>query len=102
MEEFLGMTGERTMFSIECHSARDIRKHSYYPSEDEVLLLAATEFKVKGILDQGHGLRTIQLQEIQSDQRLLIPVPPSADSHASPVDQFKNMKVNTTKQFNQK
>ncbi|CAF1479516.1 unnamed protein product [Rotaria sordida] len=94
MEEFLGMTGERTMFTIQCHSARDIRKHAYYPSEDEVLLLAATEFEVKGILKQSHNLRTIQLQEIQSAEPLLIPVPSTTNSNDSPVDQFKNLKVN--------
>ncbi|CAF1401512.1 unnamed protein product [Adineta steineri] len=79
-EQFLGMKGTRTMFTIHCNSARDIRKHSYYPSEDEVLLLAATEFQVKGILNQGHGLQTIQLQEVQSDEPMLIPVSCTNDS----------------------
>ncbi|CAF3269707.1 unnamed protein product [Rotaria sp. Silwood2] len=95
MEEFLGKTGERTMFTIQCHSARNIRKHSFYSSEDEVLLLAATEFEVKSVLDQGHGLRTIQLQEIQSSEPLLIPVPPTTDPNDSPADQFKNLKINS-------
>ncbi|CAF4037130.1 unnamed protein product, partial [Rotaria sordida] len=93
-EQFLGMTGTRTMFNIHCHSAKDIRKHSFYPSEDEVLLLAATEFKVKGILDQGHGLHTIQLEEIQSDEPLLIPVPVTTGSNDPSADQFKNLKIN--------
>ncbi|CAF2972408.1 unnamed protein product [Rotaria sp. Silwood2] len=92
-EEFLGKTDARTMFTIHCHSARDIRKHSFYPSEDEVLLLAATEFKVKDVLDQGHGLYNIQLQEIQSGEPLLIPLPVAAGSTNLPVDQFKSLKV---------
>jgi hypothetical protein len=37
---------ERTMFIIECHSGRDISKHSYFPEEKEVLLLAATQLEV--------------------------------------------------------
>ncbi|CAF3941631.1 unnamed protein product [Rotaria sp. Silwood1] len=74
-ETFLGKTGPRTMFAIECHSARDIRRHSYYPSEDEVLLLAATEFRVMSILDQGHDLYTVQLKEIQTGKYWLVPVP---------------------------
>jgi hypothetical protein len=93
-EQFLGMQGTRTMFTIQCNSARDIRKHSYYPSEDEVLLMAATEFEVKGILDQGHGLRTIQLQEVQSDEPLLIPVPSASGSVDSSANQFKTLKLN--------
>ncbi|CAF3994132.1 unnamed protein product, partial [Rotaria sp. Silwood1] len=92
-EEFLGKTGARTMFTIHCHSARDIRKHSFYPSEDEVLLLAATELKVKGVLDQGHGLYNSQLTEIHEGEPLLMPLSVAAGSTDSPVDQFKSLKV---------
>ena len=53
---------ERTLFTIECDSGKDIRNHSRFPSEDEILLLAATQFKIKGILDQGNSVHTIQLQ----------------------------------------
>ncbi|CAF1579343.1 unnamed protein product [Adineta ricciae] len=61
-ELFLGKTCPRTIFNIECQSARDIRKHSYYSLEDEVLLLPATQFKVVSCLDQN-DLHIIQLQE---------------------------------------
>jgi hypothetical protein len=70
-ELFLGKTGNRTMFAIECSSGKDIRKHSYFQKEDEVLLLAATQFKVIGCLDLGHGLHQIQLQEIKPPYPLL-------------------------------
>jgi hypothetical protein len=73
-ELFLGKTGTRTMFNIDCHSGKDIRKHSYYPSEDEILLLAATQFKVIGCLDVGNGLHTIQLKETIPAFPLLHPV----------------------------
>lgn len=59
---FLGKTGSRTIFNIECQSARDIRKHSYYSREDEILLLPATQFKVVSCLDQN-DLHIIQLKE---------------------------------------
>ncbi|CAF5020652.1 unnamed protein product, partial [Rotaria socialis] len=49
-EQFLGLTGTRTMFTLQCQSARNIRNHSYFPAEDEVLLMAATQFKVMGCL----------------------------------------------------
>ncbi len=54
------------MFVINCISGKDIRNHSLYPDEDEILLLLQTKFKVCGCLDQGNGLHTIQLQEIES------------------------------------
>jgi hypothetical protein len=68
---FLGKTGERTMFTIECFSGKDVRQHSCLPLEDEVLLPAATRFKVVDSLDHGHGLHMIQLEEIKPDKPLL-------------------------------
>lgn len=74
-DQFLGKTATRTMFNIQSETARDIRKHSYYPAEDEVLLLAATQFKVAGCLDQGN-LRIVHLKETQPPYPLLMrPVP---------------------------
>ena len=96
LEEFLGKKGPRTMFAIECHSARDIRKHSFYPPEDEVILLAGIEFQVMGILDQGHGLHTVQLKEIQADEPWLAPIPFS-DSFKDPVVAMPEPKQPTAK-----
>ncbi|CAF3667660.1 unnamed protein product [Rotaria sp. Silwood1] len=73
-DSFLGETGTRTMFSIQCQTARDISKHSYYPEEHEALLLAATQFEVTACLKQG-DLRIIQLKETCPPHPLLQPVP---------------------------
>ncbi|CAF4480390.1 unnamed protein product, partial [Rotaria sp. Silwood2] len=73
-EVFLGMTSTRTMFTLQCQSAKDIRKHSYYSAEHEVLLMPATQFKVIGRLNQGN-LHIIQLKETQPPFPLLQPVP---------------------------
>ncbi|CAF1981369.1 unnamed protein product [Rotaria magnacalcarata] len=69
------------MFAIECNSGKDIRKHSYFESEDEILHLVATQFKVIGCLDAGNGLHTIQLQEIKPPFPLLHPI--SLDSNSN-------------------
>ncbi len=71
-EQFLGKTGVRTMFAIECLNGKDIRKHSYFPSEDEILLLPATHFKVSSCLNQG-DLHIIHLEEIRPRFPLLQP-----------------------------
>ena len=71
---FLGKTGARTLFYIQCQTARDIRKHSYFSKEDEVLLLAATQLKVTGCLDQG-DLCIVHLEETLPPHPLLQPVP---------------------------
>ncbi|CAF4947539.1 unnamed protein product, partial [Rotaria socialis] len=71
---FLGKSGTRTMFTLQCKSARDIRKHSFFPTDDEVLLMAATQFKIVSSLDQG-DLHMIQLEETTPKFSLLQPVP---------------------------
>ncbi|CAF2046777.1 unnamed protein product [Rotaria magnacalcarata] len=73
-ELFLGTTGDRTMFTLHCQTAKDIRKHSYHPSEDELLLMAATQFRVISCLNQGN-LHIIQLEETRPPHPLLQPVP---------------------------
>ncbi|CAF1061580.1 unnamed protein product, partial [Adineta steineri] len=73
-EQFLGKTGERTMFTIECDSGKDISRHSYFQSEEEVLLLAARQFIVVGCLRPAPGLHMIQLKETKPPITLLQPV----------------------------
>ncbi|CAF3729847.1 unnamed protein product, partial [Adineta steineri] len=72
-EQFLGKTGERTMFTIECDSGKDISRHSYCHSEKEVLLLPARQFIVVSCLRPASGLHMIQLKEIKPPVTLLEP-----------------------------
>lgn len=85
-ELFMGKTGRRTMFTLQCRSARDIRKHSFYTTENEVLLLAATQFKVTSCLDQG-DLHIVQLEEIIPPAPLLqlVAVVGSLPAHSTSV-----------------
>ena len=71
----MGSTGARTLFSIECTSGRDIRQHSNFQNEDEILLPAARQFEVVGCLSQGKYLCMIQLKEIKSPVPLIELVP---------------------------
>ncbi|CAF4254150.1 unnamed protein product, partial [Rotaria sordida] len=74
-EQFLGTTGPRTFFTIECNSGKDIRKYSCFKAEDEILLPAARQFKVEACLSQGKDLYLIQLKEIQPPFPLIELVP---------------------------
>lgn len=78
---FLGTTGTRTLFQIECHSSKDIRKHSMFKNEDEVLLPPGRQFKVISSLDAGNGLHIIQIKETDPANFLLEPL---LTSHALP------------------
>ncbi|CAF3560880.1 unnamed protein product [Rotaria socialis] len=74
-EQFLGKTDTRIMFIIDCCSGNDIRRHSYFETENEVLLPAARQFKIVGYLDSGNDLHIIQLQETEALFHLIELVP---------------------------
>lgn len=70
-EQFLGKTGSRTLFHIECLTGKDIRHHSVYGLEEEILLLPATYFRVTSLFDIATDLHLIQMKEIPSDFSLI-------------------------------
>jgi Ran GTPase-activating protein (RanGAP) involved in mRNA processing and transport len=78
----LGTTGDRTLFSIECLNGKNIKPHSYYKTEDEILLLPGFYFEVVSKVAGGNGLHIIHLREVVPPFCLLeppfdIPPPPS-------------------------
>ncbi|CAF3331736.1 unnamed protein product [Rotaria socialis] len=79
-EQFFGQTGNRTLFQIHSTTAKDIKKHSFVPREDEVLLLPARQFQVTSCLDSGNGLHIIQIKELKPPYDLVeavsVPSPP--------------------------
>ena len=81
-KQFLGSEGARTLFTVESSSGKDIRNHSAFQQEDEVLLPAARQFEVVSCLPQGGGLNIVQLREIESPIRLIELVPKVSESHS--------------------
>lgn len=73
-DQFLGKDGERTLFLIECSNGKDIRRHSYYQNEHEILLLPAIYLEVQACFEMAPGLHAIQLKEIEPDFPYLEPV----------------------------
>ncbi|CAF3455649.1 unnamed protein product [Rotaria socialis] len=81
-EQYLGTSGTRTLFAIECLNGKDIKRHSYFAQEEEILLLPCTHFKVISHLSSMENLHIIHLREITPPFMLL--EPPDAtflDSH---------------------
>jgi hypothetical protein len=70
-EDFMGPSGNRTLFAIECESGKDIEEYSYFKKESEVLLPAAREFQVQSVVPQAGGLSIIQLKETEPKYPLL-------------------------------
>jgi hypothetical protein len=59
------------MFSIETHSGKSIRSHSYYQQEDEILLPPGTYLKVVDRCRPAEDLHIIQLREISPPYKML-------------------------------
>ena len=76
-EKYLGRTGPRSIITIDCHSSKDIQKHSFFPSTDMILLLTPGQFHVTQCLEHEPDLQWIQLEEIHSSLTLLQPTPVS-------------------------
>ena len=71
---FLGKTGERTLFSIECINGKSIINHSYYQStEHEVVLMPGSYFEVIGQLNPAPQLHIIHLKELEPPIQLVKP-----------------------------
>ena len=73
-QRFLRTSGTKTIFVIDCHSSKDISKHSYYPIKNQILLLCATQFRVLSSSYQSRDIQIVRLQEIQPKIPLLQPV----------------------------
>lgn len=72
-ELYLGTTGTRTLFSIEAFNGREIRAHSHFTTEDEILLLPGTFFEVKSRLNPAPDLHIVHLQQNTPPHELLEP-----------------------------
>ncbi|CAF3036673.1 unnamed protein product [Rotaria sp. Silwood2] len=70
---YLGETGPRTLFNIECTNGKAIKPHSYYKTEDEILLLPGFYFEVVSQVKVGIDLYIIHLRELSPPYVLLEP-----------------------------
>ncbi|CAF1181754.1 unnamed protein product [Didymodactylos carnosus] len=71
--QFLGNTGTKTLFSIECKNGKLIRPYSYYQDEDEILLPPATYLETVSQIQPAPGLHIIHLREKEPPHVLIQP-----------------------------
>ncbi len=84
---FLGKTGERTIFSIECFNGKSVINHSYFKKkEDEVILIPGSYFEVIGHLNPAPQLHIIQLRQITPPITFLEPPFPQSTNNNSSSD----------------
>jgi hypothetical protein len=65
-EQFLGQTGARSLFSIQCINGKQVKQHSTFPDEEEVLLMPGFYYEVTSILKPAHDMHLINLKEIDA------------------------------------
>eukprot|EP00729_Bicosta_minor_P008099 gene8099-26901_t len=70
-EQFLGESGERTLFTIQVLDARDITRFSAVKAEAERVILPGTLFVVKDVLPLGNGLTMIQIEQVEDAPNLI-------------------------------
>ncbi|CAF1426662.1 unnamed protein product [Rotaria sordida] len=63
MEQFVGKSGIRTLFNIECINGKSIKAHSFFKKENEILLLPGTYFRVVGKWSPSKDLYMIHMRE---------------------------------------
>jgi hypothetical protein len=69
--KFLQKNETRTLFIIECDLAKDISQHSFYETQNEILLYPARQFQTLSSYHSNDQLKIIHLKEIQSSCPLI-------------------------------
>jgi hypothetical protein len=89
--QFIGQAGTRTLFSIEgATNGKDIRRHSYFQREAEILLLPGTYLEVYKVIQRSDGLHTIHVRQAKPPYELLVPPQFSGplETNISPIRTF--------------
>ncbi|CAF4415314.1 unnamed protein product, partial [Rotaria magnacalcarata] len=72
-EQFVGSSGERTVFKIECVNGRCIESYSYFKDEKEIILMPGTYLHVLKRWTDSDGVHMIELQEMEPPYQLITP-----------------------------
>ncbi|CAF4839605.1 unnamed protein product, partial [Rotaria sp. Silwood1] len=98
MEKFVGRSGIRTLFMIECINGKAIKSHSFYKDENEILLMPGTYLRVIDKWSPANDLYIIHLQEETPPCQLVAPPfnQPSSENSFS----FNKLTINKFNQLN--
>lgn len=96
IEKFIGRSGARTLFMIECVNGKSIRSHSFYQDENEIVLMPGTYLRVIGKSSPSSDLNIIHLQEDSPPCQLVVPPFSSSSSSVEslPLDKLSIVKPN--------
>ena len=84
MEKFVGRSGVRTLFMIECINGKAIKSHSFYKDENEIILMPGTYLRVIDKWSPADDLHMIRLREETPPYQLVAsPFASSQNRHPS-------------------
>jgi hypothetical protein len=83
MERFIGRSGVRTIFMIDCIHGKAIKSHSFYKDENEIILMPGTYLRVIDKWSPSDDLYMIRLQEATPPYQL-VASPFTSSSGADP------------------
>ncbi|CAF1340574.1 unnamed protein product [Adineta ricciae] len=82
LESYLGTSGVRTIFQVECFDGKSLQSHSAFKDENEILLMPGSFFQVLAKWQAGKDLFMIQLrQKSSSYQNIPVSLDLSLNSH---------------------
>jgi hypothetical protein len=94
MEKFVGRSGVRTLFQIDCINGKTINSHSFYKDESEIILMPGTYLRVVDKWSPADDLYIIRLKEDTPPCQLV--ASPFTTSSSS-IDTFSLQKLNISK-----
>src|SRR5579862_6343387 len=72
--QFVDKSGVETLFCIEgVSTGKNISCHSYFKTEDEILLLPGTSLQVRSSIKRADGFQLVHLHRVKSSYELLVP-----------------------------
>jgi hypothetical protein len=93
MEKFVGRSGVRTLFMIECINGKAIKPHSFYKDENEIVLMPGTYLLVIDKWSPADGLHIIRLKEENPPFQLVAPPFSSSSSTTRSMPQLDKLNI---------
>jgi hypothetical protein len=98
MERFIDRSKVRTIFMIDCINGKEIKSHSFYKDENEIILMPGTYLRVIDKWSPADNLYMIRLQEETPPCQLVTPPFISSSSvNALPINKITISDTNKPK-----
>jgi hypothetical protein len=92
MEKFVGRSGVRTLFQIDCINGKAISSHSLYKDEKEIILMPGTYLRVVDKWSPADDLYIIRLRE-ETPPYPLVASPLNSSSASNNTVSFEKLKI---------